>query len=249
MDSNERGLLSLQNPFYLNHTRLAVVLGVHVLTAPTLLTFAQLQNFFLHTAIRRGWDHYWWSHMDSVAVSWEDRSPYRSLHRRVLDDFRADAASGQPWRWGLKFYRYDRLALVNVAASRDVGGWDTHIPFYAGDCDFHSRLRMRGWELLNVDAGHIFDVGWPLPDLRRLYPAAPNETLGGERYRDVVRHLREIDAAKHAINGGRNFWQGMQRGGQGEGGESERGGGREEEGLELAGLMMCRAFRKGSACG
>lgn len=156
MDSNERGLLSMQNPSYLNHTRLVAVLGVRVLTAPTLLTLAQLQNFFLHTAIQRGWDHYWWSHMDSVVVSWEDRPLYRSLHRRVLDDFQADIG-GKPWRWGLKFYNYDRLALVNVAATRDVGGWDTLIPFYSSDCDSYSRLIMRGWRVLRVDASHIFD--------------------------------------------------------------------------------------------
>ena len=77
MDSNERGLLSMQNPSYLNHIQ-------------------------------------------------------------------ADAAGGKPWRWGLKFYNFDRLALVNVAATRDVGGWDTLIPFYSSDCDSYSRLIMRG---------------------------------------------------------------------------------------------------------
>jgi hypothetical protein len=63
MDSNKRGLLSLQNPFFLNHTRLNM-LGVNILVTPTLLTFAQLQNFYLYTSIDRKWDHYFWSHMD-----------------------------------------------------------------------------------------------------------------------------------------------------------------------------------------
>jgi len=63
MDSNKRGLLSLQNPFFLNHTRLNM-LGVNILVTPTLLTFAQLQNFYLYTSIDNKWDHYFWSHMD-----------------------------------------------------------------------------------------------------------------------------------------------------------------------------------------
>lgn len=41
MDSNALGLLSLQNPFFLNHTRLEM-LGVNILITPTLLTFAQV---------------------------------------------------------------------------------------------------------------------------------------------------------------------------------------------------------------
>jgi hypothetical protein len=39
MDSDALGLLPLQNPFFLNHTRLQM-LGVNVLVTPTLLTFA-----------------------------------------------------------------------------------------------------------------------------------------------------------------------------------------------------------------
>jgi hypothetical protein len=215
MDSNARGLLTLQNPFFMNYTRLQTVLGVNVVTAPTLLSFAQLQNFFLWTAVEKGWTHYWWSHMDSVAVSWEDKTPYQSLHRRVLEDF---LSSGMPehWDWGLKFFRYDRLALVNVAAYKDVGAWDTHIPFYGTDCDFHSRLTMKGWKMPNVEVGMVFDVGATLEDLGMLYPENPEEPLDSERFKTVIRLLDEIDRDKHHARTNRNFWQGMQRGGQSE---------------------------------
>ena len=43
MDSNALGLLSLQNAFFLNHTRLEI-LGVNTLVTPTLLTFAQVSR-------------------------------------------------------------------------------------------------------------------------------------------------------------------------------------------------------------
>jgi hypothetical protein len=75
MDSNTLGLLSLQNPFFLNHTRLSM-LGVNILVTPTLLTFAQLQNFYLSTATDKAWVHYFWSHMDVVAASLESASRF-----------------------------------------------------------------------------------------------------------------------------------------------------------------------------
>ncbi|KAA8903867.1 hypothetical protein FN846DRAFT_1022190 [Sphaerosporella brunnea] len=161
--------------------------------------------------------HSWWSHMDSVAVSWEDEEhrPYKSLHQRILEDFKG-AGNPSSWEWGLKFFRYDRLALVNVRAYKDVGGWDTHIPFYSTDCDFHSRLTMRGWKQPNVEVGLVFDVGGTLDDLLELYPAGENEELDSKRYKRVLKKLEDIDVEKHHVKTNRNFWQGMQRGGQGE---------------------------------
>lgn len=66
------GKLTLQNPFYLNMQRLTEVFGVNAIYTPTLLTFAQLQNFYLFTALERGWDYFWWSH-----------SKYTFLHHRL----------------------------------------------------------------------------------------------------------------------------------------------------------------------
>ena len=42
MNSNRDGLLTLQNPFYLDHHRLTKILGINVISTPTLFTFAQL---------------------------------------------------------------------------------------------------------------------------------------------------------------------------------------------------------------
>jgi hypothetical protein len=127
MDSNLRGLLSLQNPFFLNHTRLEL-LGVNILVTPTLFTFAQLQNFYLWTAIQNEWPQYFWSHMDVLALSWEDggigrdRKPppekgeFKSLYLRAVDILREtnapnwnpvhgreyDNSHGPPENWGDK---------------------------------------------------------------------------------------------------------------------------------------------------
>ncbi|EKD12026.1 hypothetical protein MBM_09810 [Drepanopeziza brunnea f. sp. 'multigermtubi' MB_m1] len=194
MDSNAKGRLSLQNPFFLNHTRLHM-LGVNVLITPTLFSFAQLQNFYLWHSIQSEWDHYFWSHMDVVALSFEDQyfaaheksgvsilppsdpkhdySDYMSLYANCLKALRDVTApvpeTGKPIRWAMRFFSYDRLALVNVAAFVEVGGWDTMIPFYGTDCDMHARLEMAHMNIEEVPSGMIFDVASSLSDLIVLY--------------------------------------------------------------------------------
>lgn len=132
MNSNKNGALSLQNPFFLNHTRLHM-LGVHVLVTPTLFSFAQLQNFYLYTSIQREWKHYFWSHMDVVAVSYEDSPPdsmpdpnsiYTHCVSALRDTAVPDPETGAAQRWAMRFFAYDNLALVNVDAFIEVGGWE-----------------------------------------------------------------------------------------------------------------------------
>ena len=138
MFSNRDGLLSLQNPFYMDHQRLTNIFRVNVITTPARLTFAQLQNFYIYTAQQKGWSHYWWSHEDVVAVAVEDldEKPYRSLYGRaieVLRELRNDEKVAMRW------FAYDLLELVRTQSLVDVGGWDSFIPFYMTDCDMHER--------------------------------------------------------------------------------------------------------------
>jgi hypothetical protein len=194
MDSNKHGRLSLQNPFFLNHTRLHM-LGVNVIITPTLLTFAQLQNFYLWTSIQHDWDHYFWSHMDVVTVSFEDQyadrhaeaqtkilppsdpkhdySDFKSVYKMCVEALRnttsPDPVTGKVRRWGQYFFSYDHLALVNVAAFIEIGGWDTLIPFYMTDCDMHARLAMAEFEIPESFPGMIFDVGSSMDDIIVLY--------------------------------------------------------------------------------
>jgi hypothetical protein len=63
------GQLTLQNPFYLNVQRLSDVFGVNVIYTPTLLSFAQLQNFYIFTSIEHGWDYFWWSHSMYIPIA------------------------------------------------------------------------------------------------------------------------------------------------------------------------------------
>ncbi|OLN95272.1 hypothetical protein CCHL11_08135 [Colletotrichum chlorophyti] len=195
--ANARGNLTLQNPFYLNHTTLAR-LGVNVLRAPALLSFSQMQNAFLHEAHARGWPYYFYSHQDVVVFSFEDgpddrhrpgdrawdfyderdeedglrppaagRPGYRTIYENCLRDLNGTLARGE--RWGFRWYQYDHLTLVNRAAMDAVGGWDSLIPYYATDCDMNARLAMDGWTMKHRRAGIINDVSTHLEDLSALY--------------------------------------------------------------------------------
>ncbi|KAH7397554.1 hypothetical protein BKA64DRAFT_733657 [Cadophora sp. MPI-SDFR-AT-0126] len=211
-DSNAKGLLSLQNPFFLNHTRLHLF-GVNILVTPTLLSFAQLQNYYIWHSIEMGWKQYFWGHMDIVAMSFEDRyvdpgssgdgtekgekgdvggagagagagedvkndemnkyknfkSLYMSCVQALREATKKDDGSSADRRWAMRFFNYDKLALVNVAGFVEIGAWDTQIPYYMTDCDMHARLNMAGLEIKDAPAGFLIDVGESLNDLYTLY--------------------------------------------------------------------------------
>jgi hypothetical protein len=164
------------------------MLGVNILITPTLFTFAQLQNFYLYTATENGWEYYFWSHMDVVALSVEsairfppatitpaasfttDAESWESntLYRNCLSTLR-EVSGNETLRWATVFFSYDRLALVNVAAFKSVGAWDTMIPFYMTDCDMHARLTMGGYDIFERKAGLLYDVASSLEDVAVLY--------------------------------------------------------------------------------
>ncbi|MCJ1460372.1 hypothetical protein MMC28_010752 [Mycoblastus sanguinarius] len=188
MHSNRDGLLTLQNPFYLDHRRLTKILGINVISTPTLFTFAQLQNFYTWTALERNWSHYFWAHMDTVVVSDEESTgndngqPYQSLYSRAVAALRETLDPN----WGplaTRWFAYDRLALVRTAAFVDVGGWDTMIPFYMTDCDMHERLWMRGFKINDAEAGKVWDVASSLEDLEVLYKRGEDSKGPGAKER------------------------------------------------------------------
>src|SRR3569833_830578 len=102
--TNAAGKLTLQNPFYLNYTSLQR-LGVNILETPALLSFSQMQNFFLATARQRSWPYYFYSHQDVLVFPFEDGADTttRPADRPwELDDAQDEAdvmrppAAGQP---------------------------------------------------------------------------------------------------------------------------------------------------------
>jgi hypothetical protein len=109
-----------------------------------------------------------------------DYSDYESIYTKCLNAMREvmapDPTTGKLSRWAMRFFSYDRLALVNVASFVEVGGWDTLIPFYMTDCDMHARLEMAKFDIKEVPAGLIYDVASSLEDLIVLYRKKGPET-------------------------------------------------------------------------
>ncbi|KAL8917979.1 MAG: hypothetical protein Q9208_007643 [Pyrenodesmia sp. 3 TL-2023] len=180
MDANKRGLLTVQNPFYLDYHRLTSLLGVNVITTPSLQTFAQLQNLYLSEAINNNLSYYFWSHMDVAVHSHEDREPFKSLYMHAVDviretqqpDYLVDE-QGNKQEWGIQFFAYDWLSLVNVKTFADLGGWDTMVGYYGTDCDMYSRLSMNNLAQPVQDAGMVYDVTTSLDDLEILFRRRP----------------------------------------------------------------------------
>ncbi|KAL8968034.1 MAG: hypothetical protein Q9197_005100 [Variospora fuerteventurae] len=196
MDANKRGLLTIQNPFYLDYHRLTAILGVNVVTTPSLQTFAQLQNFYLFEAINNNLTHYFWSHMDVAVHPHEDREPFQSLYMKAVDvvretqkpDYLVDE-SGHKKEWAIQFFAYDWLALINVKAFADLGGWDTMIGYYGTDCDMYNRLSMNDYASPVQDAGMVYDVTNSLEDLEVLYRRRPKK--------QEARDTRDIKAGSY----------------------------------------------------
>ncbi|KAI1811531.1 hypothetical protein GGS20DRAFT_97531 [Poronia punctata] len=176
--ANQRHELSLQNPFFLNHTALRQ-LGVNVILTPTHLTFAQLQNFYLHTALMRSWRYFFWTHQDVLVFSDEDvkkkdrdhdwdHDPFATLYERSVGLLRYLNGPDMP-PWATHFFSYDLFTLVNRDAYLTVGGWDTQIPYSSTDCDMYLRLHWAGYWQPQSEAGLIFDVNVPLKDVGALF--------------------------------------------------------------------------------
>ncbi|KAH8168359.1 hypothetical protein LIA77_11623 [Sarocladium implicatum] len=174
--ANAKGQLTLQNPFYLNHESLNK-LGVNVIQAPVLMTFSQLQNYYMYLSHQYQWPYYFWAHQDVLAFSFEDgrdgltpkahEEGYASLYELALSELNATIENDE--RWGHRLLSFDNMALVNREAYEDVGGWDTFIPYYMTECDMHSRLIMGNWTSKEARIGLINDVSHVLDDLRVLY--------------------------------------------------------------------------------
>ncbi|CAN8103869.1 unnamed protein product [Discula destructiva] len=178
MHSNRDNKLTLQNPFYLNHTQLHM-LGVNVIVSPTLLSFAQLQNYYAWIALENDWPDFFWSHQDVVAFSFEkefrdhldDRAlkdANYSLYARAVAILRYLRQPGIP-KWANHFFAYDHLTLVHRDAVLDIGGWDTHIPFYSTDCDFYLRQKWAGYFQGSTQIGIIIDTSTVLDDFAALF--------------------------------------------------------------------------------
>lgn len=215
MDSNPLGKLSRDHYFFLDYTKLRS-LGVGILQTPTLFTFAQLQNFYIRTALAQGWKNFFWSHMDVLVLGEEDKIPFRSFSRRIQDVVEKYHARSD---WAIKWFSCslgmkacDMLVWVNVPAWQKIGSWDPFIPYYSTDCDAFSRMVLHGYSRDDAakhdGAGYVFDVRTLLDNPEKiLFPTTVDEEPNSERYRKLKKALDEMENVKLSGDGQRNEWQ------------------------------------------
>lgn len=127
---------------------------------------------------------------------WENQTLYLNCVSSLRKVTSPDPSTGKIPKWASVFYSYDRLALVNVAAFKSIGAWDTMIPFYSTDCDMHARLTMGGYEIFDHTAGLIYDVAGSLDDLAVLYRqrAGPHGEVGEPSWKDGDEEVNESNA-------------------------------------------------------
>jgi hypothetical protein len=128
-----------------------------------------LERHVPRTALERNWTEFFWSHQDLLVFSLENSTNAESgsLHSRAAAILSYLRQPGVP-KWANHFFAYDHLTLVHRDAILDVGGWDTHIPYYATDCDMYDRLMWAEYWQGETEIGIILDVASVLDDVGAL---------------------------------------------------------------------------------
>lgn len=108
-------------------------------------THTQTINLIYELARSRRCDVVFNMHTDAIAMPVEGAGTIDLLLARAAELFAAHR------RWGILFTNYDCLACYNMAMVDDVGPWDSVLfPAYFSDNDFHHRVRMAGWEMIET---------------------------------------------------------------------------------------------------
>lgn len=141
---------------------------------------------------------------DPNAEPWESNTLYINCLLELRNVTSPSPSTGTVVPWANVFFSYDRLALVNVAAYKSIGAWDTLIPFYMTDCDMHSRLTMGSYEIFERRAGLIYDVASSLEDVSVFYrqKSGPGGEVWGPSWLDPNLQEAIERAEEEAAKGG-----------------------------------------------
>lgn len=106
--------------------------------SPVTYSFAAMHNWMADTL-----DGYYWMHNDVEAP------------KEVFDALQL-AVKTRSENTGIVFADYDRLCWFNSHAIRDAGFWDLKLPQYFSDNDIYRRVRLKGWDIvdLNLELTH-----------------------------------------------------------------------------------------------
>lgn len=119
------------------------------------LTFTQSQNAFIRIANEKACDFYMYMHTDAVA---ENGTPEKLLEL-IQQLFDAKRNWGELLTDEVAGPHVDLLAAYNMEAVNNVGLYDTVFPDYFTDCDYHRRMIIKGYELINSELKLIHQNG------------------------------------------------------------------------------------------
>lgn len=133
--------------------------------SPKTFTFAAMHNWMLGTV-----GSYYWMHNDVIAP----QETYDKLRRSV--DSRTDDI-------GAVFADYDRLCWFNGEAFKKAGYWDLVLPQYYSDNDIYRRVRLAGYQIveLNLPLTHDYSNSLLDPKIQKVH--SNTFDLYGEYYR------------------------------------------------------------------
>lgn len=109
----------------------------NVITPEVPLTFSQTQNLMLELASNNGHPFFFFMHNDARAG---EGTAQKLLNAVELCDK----------NWGAIFANYDTLCAYNTKSCLMTGLWDTNFPQYYSDCDYYYRLKLNGYEVIEL---------------------------------------------------------------------------------------------------
>jgi hypothetical protein len=94
----------------------------------------------MNMCIKTSWDDdvMFWMHDDAEALPGVAKQFLRFISMRENST-----------NWGLYFTNGDKLCAFNMMAIREIGWWDTMFFQYMADIDYHYRLRLARWPVLD----------------------------------------------------------------------------------------------------
>ncbi|KAB8304806.1 hypothetical protein EYC80_004148 [Monilinia laxa] len=207
MHSNKNGQLSLQNPFFLNHTRLNM-LGVNILITPTLFTFAQALEFFSYDRLALvNTDAY------QKVGGWDTLIPFYGTDCDMHERLAMEGYAMNEWSagaiWDVASTLDDLEVLYRKKGAPDPSFVDPNVveEELAQDnitLDFKSPNPQR--QTRDLGLGNLFS--------NKAHGQWEDEPIAQGSWRKLVDVLNHMSWSKGANKNGRNTWQARQVGGQ-----------------------------------
>ena len=118
---------------------------VTILRPPISFSFCQSMNWLRKRALDAKLYAYGLVHTDAI------------VGEGAIDRMLAvlESAQRDNRHWGVAFSNYDAFAMYSTAMEREVGPWDTFLQQYYCDTDKYYRLRVAGYEVIEIGGDDV----------------------------------------------------------------------------------------------